>query len=282
MNQLKFIDLFAGIGGFHLALAKLGMKCVFACEIDKYARMIYENYFKPHNPEVFESNFAEDILNVSHDAIPDFDLLTAGFPCQPFSQAGKKLGFNEARGTLFFEIAKLIQAKQPKAFLLENVRNLASHDDGKTLNVIKNTLLELGYSFNAKVLRASAYGLPTHRPRIYIVGFKDQSIKFDFPEPIPLKFTMSDIFKGECNKTIGYTLRVGGKNSGLYDRRNWDTYLVNNTPHTITVEESKLMMGFPKEFSFDLVSKTQAQKQLGNSVAIDVIEEIGKQIIKYI
>lgn len=282
MSQLKFIDLFSGIGGFHLALSKIGMKCVFACEIDKYARIVYENFFKTHSPELFlNNNFAADIRKINPIDIPDFDLLTAGFPCQPFSQAGKKKGFNESRGTLFWNIAEIIKIKQPKAFFLENVRNLASHDNGNTLNVIRKTLTNLGYSFHSQVLKASAYGLPTHRPRIYIVGFKDYAGKFEFPAPLPLKFTMSDVFNGECNKTIGYTLRVGGKNSGINDRRNWDTYLVDGIERTIDVNESKKIMGFPDDLDLSLVSITQAKKQLGNSVAVNVIEEIGKQILKY-
>ena len=188
------------------------------------------------------------------------------------AKPGVKKGFNETRGTLFFEIAKIIKNKRPKAIFLENVRGLLNHDGGKTFEVIRNILEnELDYTIYHKIIKASDYGLPTHRPRIYIVGFRND-IKhkkdFKFPNPIPLKFTMSDIFNMPCNKDIGYTLRVGGKGSGIHDRRNWDAYLVGGAVKIITPEEGKKMMGFPDDFVFP-VTHAQAMKQLGNSVAID-------------
>ena len=149
MDVFTFIDLFAGIGGFHLAFHNCGARCVFASEWDEFARRTYEHNFRKMSPELFEKGlFAGDITKVNATQIPDFDILTGGFPCQPFSQAGLKKGFNETRGTLFFDIARILKEKQPKAFFIENVRGLLNHDDGKTFATIKNVIeQDLGYSF---------------------------------------------------------------------------------------------------------------------------------------
>lgn len=283
-KPFTFVDLFAGIGGFHIALHQLGGECVYASEWDGHARKTYEHNFRKISPCLFLNGlFRGDItLEENQNDIPEeVDILCGGFPCQPFSQAGFKKGFAETRGTLFFEIAKIIEKKRPKAIFLENVRHLVKHDEGRTLEVILNVLEnELNYNVYFKILKASDYGLPTHRPRIYIIGFrKDLEINsFEFPEPIPLKFTMNEIFKGECSREIGYTLRVGGRGSGLHDRRNWDTYLVNGEEHRITPNEAKQMMGFPEDFWFP-VSEAQALKQLGNSVAIDPIRMTGEAML---
>ena len=283
-NLFTFIDLFAGIGGFHLAFNRLGGSCVYASEWDKYARMTYETNFRPREPEMFEKGmFVGDITIQDHqDLIPEnADVLCGGFPCQPFSQAGFKRGFEETRGTLFFEIAKIIRTKRPKAFFLENVRHLEKHNDGKTFATIKKILTEdLGYSFAHKIVKASDFGLPTHRPRLYMIGFRDDVAggdEFEFPDPIPLKMTMSDVLNGQCNRRIGFTMRVGGKGSSIHDRRNWDSYLVDNRVRRLTVAEGKMMMGFPKSFLFP-VSRSQAMKQLGNSVAVNAIETVGKNL----
>lgn len=213
-------------------------------------------------------------------SIPDFDIITGGFPCQPFSQAGLKKGFNEARGTLFFDVANIIKEKQPSVFFLENVRGLLTHDGGRTFATIRRILTEdLGYSFYHKVIKASDYGVPQHRPRLFMVGFKDKSIKFEFPEPIKLAMTMDDVFEGKVNKVIGYTLRVGGRGSGIGDRRNWDTYIVDGEVRRLSPKEGLRMQGFPDDFEFP-VSETQAMKQLGNSVAVPAIQATANEIMK--
>lgn len=283
-NNIKFIDLFAGIGGFHLGLHKAGASCVFACEIDKYARKTYQENIKQINPDLFKKDnlFIKDIREIIPKEIPDFDILCAGFPCQPFSQAGKKEGFSDKsnRGNLFFEIMRIVEEKKPKVLFLENVRHLVNHDNGKTFKVIKSEIEKAGYSFHWKIIKASEFGLPQHRPRIYIIAIRnDLNLNFEFPNPYELTLTMNDIFKGNCNKKIGYTLRVGGRSSGINDRRNWDSYLVNDKIVKINSDFGKKMMGFPDNFSFS-VSETQSMKQLGNSVAINPVYEIGKKIVK--
>jgi DNA (cytosine-5)-methyltransferase 1 len=275
-----FVDLFSGIGGFHLAFDECNATCVWASEWDKHARMTYEANFKMKCPQLFENDlFAGDITKVNPQDIPNFDILTAGFPCQPFSQAGLKKGFEEVRGTLFFNIAEILRVKKPKAFFLENVRGLLTHNNGETFKTIQKVIEDLGYSFFYKVVKASDYGLPTHRPRLFMIGFKNKKIKFKFPENKPLKFDMACVLKGKCDKKIGYTLRVGGKGSGIHDRRNWDSYLVDGNVRRLSVEEAKMMMGFPENYNFP-VSQIQAMKQLGNSVAIDAIKEVAAAMIK--
>ncbi|MGB1243640.1 MAG: HpaII family restriction endonuclease, partial [Chitinophagales bacterium] len=287
--SFTFIDLFSGIGGFHLAMHNLGGKCVFASERDVYARKTYQHNFEKVSPELFQTGmFNDDIRNANPADIPNFDVLCAGFPCQPFSQAGYKRGFednhNSERGNLFFNIAEIIEVKQPKAFFLENVRGLVSHDNGKTFKTIQDILeRELGYSFYYKVVKASDYGLPQLRPRVFIIGFRDEGFMqgFSFPSPKPLKLTMSDVWEGNCSREIGFTIRVGGRGSKIHDRRNWDAYLVDGEVKQLGVKQGKRMQGFPEEFEFP-VSKTQAIKQLGNSVAIDAIEAVGEQMLIYL
>ena len=293
-KKLKFIDLFAGIGGFHLALKSLGMECVFTSEIDAHARKTYSANFKDKyldHPDLF----AGDIWKVDYKKIPDFDILCGGFPCQPFSQAGHKKGFKDNKdGNLFFAIEEVLKTKKPSAFFLENVRHLKNHDEGNTFKVIYKTLQKLNYTFDYKIIRASEFGLPQHRPRIYMVGFYKPRLKdmynemsFTFPREKPLKKTMSDIFGGRVTKElnsneerkIGFTLRVGGGKSPIGDRRNWDGYIVNNKVVRISPQQGLEMMGFPKKFKMP-VSNHQAMKLLGNSVAVNVIKEIGN-LIKY-
>jgi DNA (cytosine-5)-methyltransferase 1 len=276
-NELTFIDLFAGIGGFHLGMNRNGFKCVFASEKDAFARKTYTLNFKNPGGDSLEFPLNEDITQINPEDIPDFDILCAGFPCQPFSQAGKKLGFNDTRGTLFFNIAEIIKTKQPEAFFLENVRNLYTHDGGRTFEVIKQTLEDLGYSFYHKIIKASEFNCPQHRARLYMVGFKNKNIKFQFPKPVKLTTTMSDIFQAPCSRSIGFTLRVGGRGSPITDRRNWDAYLVDGKVIRLNPKTGKKMQGFPESYTFP-VSHSQAMKQLGNSVAIPVIEAISREI----
>jgi DNA (cytosine-5)-methyltransferase 1 len=287
--KFKFIDLFAGIGGFHLAMHRLGGECVFASEIDDFARLTYQENHQKISPGLFKNDsFNKDIRTISPKDLPDFDVLCAGFPCQPFSQAGYKRGFadnhSSERGNLFFNIAEILGAKKPRAFFLENVRGLVTHDKGKTFKIIRNILeKELGYSFYYKVVRASDYGLPQLRPRVFIVGFRDESFmnSFSFPPPIPLKFTMSDVWQGKCSREIGFTIRVGGRGSNITDRRNWDNYLVDGELRRLSHIEAKKMQGFPDDFEFP-VSKTQAIKQLGNSVAVDAVEAVAKNLLQHL
>lgn len=194
-NSFKFIDLFAGIGGFRLALSSLGGECVFSSEIDKFCQKTYFANFD----KTFDNL---DIRDLNPETIPDFDILTAGFPCQPFSMAGKRLGFQDKRGNLFFDIVKVLKAKRPKAFILENVKGLVSIERGKTLKTILSILREeLGYFVpEPKILNARNFSVPQNRPRVFIVGFEPsveascQYHWFNYPTPVtsnpPLRFIL--------------------------------------------------------------------------------------------
>jgi DNA (cytosine-5)-methyltransferase 1 len=280
VTTYTFIDLFAGIGGFHLALHELGAKCVFASEWDDAARKTYEHNFKTMSPQIFEDGrFVGDITQVDKSKIPDFDILTGGFPCQPFSQQGRHLGFEDERGTLFFQIAEILDKKRPGAFFLENVRRLLTHDGGRTFGEIKRVLTqELGYSLQDFVVKASDHGLPQRRSRLFMIGFADPSLSIQRPSPRELVYTMSDVMGGKVDREIGYTLRVGGQGSGVHDRRNWDGYIVDGVERRISVEEAKMLQGFPLDFQFP-GSKAAAMKQLGNSVAVWAIRDFAAEII---
>ncbi|MEI7597327.1 MAG: DNA (cytosine-5-)-methyltransferase [Bacteroidota bacterium] len=175
LNNLKFIDLFAGIGGFHYALSSFGAQCVFASEWDVHAAETYYQNFnvKPQG----------DITKIGVEEIPAHDILCGGFPCQAFSISGKQKGFEDIRGTLFFDIARIVEYHKPKVLFLENVKNLSLHDEGKTFNVILKTLEDLNYNVYYKVLNASHFGLPQNRERVYIVAFRKElnMQKFSFP-----------------------------------------------------------------------------------------------------
>ena len=189
--MFKFIDLFAGIGGFRTAIEKLGMKCVFSSENDPFCQ------------DVYETNFGErpsgDITKINPDDIPDFDILAAGFPCQPFSYAGLKEGFRDkVRGTLFFNVEEILRAKTPKMFILENVKGIKTHDRGETVRIIHGSLKELGYTTYSTVLNSHDFGVPQYRERWYCVGF-DKKIHFEFPVGSKRGTTLRDIVDAENN-----------------------------------------------------------------------------------
>lgn len=187
LSGMTFIDLFAGIGAFRTALQSFGAHCVFSSEWDKDAQNTYK------------ANYNEcpcgDITKIKESEIPEHDILCAGFPCQPFSISGKQMGFSDTRGTLFFDVARIAKYHQPKLILMENVKNFASHDKGRTLNIVTNTLNDIGYDVYDDVLNAADYGVPQKRERIYFVCFrKDFNIHdFEFPKPIELKRHLCDV-----------------------------------------------------------------------------------------
>lgn len=190
IKEMRFIDLFAGIGGFRIALEEFGHKCVFSSEMDKYCQKVYEGNFKDMP--------SGDITQISENSIPDFDILTAGFPCQPFSYAGRQEGFNDkTRGTLFFDVLRIIKAKRPKMFLLENVKGLKSHNNGETMDIILSSLKELGYDVHWKILDSHKFGVPQKRERWYCVGF-DKKVDFKFPIQTNPNTTLKDIVDVEA------------------------------------------------------------------------------------
>lgn len=309
MSEFTFIDLFAGIGGMRLAFEKLGGKCVFSSDIDKFSQ---QTYLK---------NFGElpagDIKKIVETDIPDHDILLAGFPCQPFSISGvsklKSLnqhhGFrNATKGTLFFDVARIIDEKKPEAFLLENVKHLKHHDKGKTYKTIIWTLADnLGYNVYDKIIDASSV-VPQHRERIFIVGFKEP-ISFKFPEfnksehrvkdileqNVDEKYTLTDHlwnYLKEYKKKhrslghgFGYSLTdIDGITRTLSARyyKDGSEILIpqenDKNPRRLTPRECARLMGYPDSFKIP-VSDTQAYKQFGNSVVVPVVEKIAEAMI---
>lgn len=237
LKNYTFIDLFAGLGGFRLSLESLGAHCVYSSEWDEPVRKVYEMNFgdKPHG----------DITKINEKDIPDHDILCAGFPCQAFSISGKQLGFEDSRGTLFFDVARIVKEKKPKVVFMENVKNFASHDGGNTLNVVKTIMEEMGYTFYFKILNSVNFGIPQKRERIYMVCFRnDLHIKnFDFPKSIKLEkyvedylITEEDLVKNlyidrediyyneiEDNQYSNKTIRLGIVNKGGQGERIYST-----------------------------------------------------------
>ncbi len=301
--KFTFIDLFAGIGGFRIAMQELGGKCVYSSEFDANAQKTYlANYG--------EMPFGDITKESTKSYIPQkFDILCAGFPCQAFSIMGKKEGFeNETCGTLFFDIEKILKDRKPKAFILENVRNLTAHDNGNTFKVIRSHLEALGYNVYAKVLNALDYGVPQKRERIIIVGFLDD-VNFSFPEPIPAsqRMTLSSILETSVDKKyyvrdiikVARLLRLKDHNypkpyishenkAGSITPHPYSSclragasanYILVNDERRPTEREMLRLQGFPDEFKI-VVSYGHIRHQTGNAVAVPVIEAVGKQMIK--
>ena len=299
--QYRFIDLFAGIGGIRLGFESAGCRCVFASEIDEYACRTYEANFneRPYG----------DIALINSQDIPDFDILTAGFPCQAFSIIGKRKGFEDnVRGTLFFEIARILNDKRPAAFMLENVKNLTAHDNGRTYKTIVECLSSLGYFVHARVLNALDYGLPQKRERIIIVGFKENLI-FAFPSPKSEheRKTLSDIL--EKNPSREYYVKdsirtsrlsrlkykdfprpyISHENvSGSITPHSWcaalraeasANYILINDERRPTEREMLRLQGFPDYFKI-VVSYSKLKQQCGNSVAVPVIKAVADEMIR--
>lgn len=297
-NSLKFIDLFAGIGGIRLAFEKNGSKCVFSSEWDESAQKTYEaNFFERPNG---------DITKIKPKDIPDFDILTGGFPCQPFSMIGKREGFNhKTQGTLFFHIAEILRVKTPNSFLLENVPGLLTHDNGKTFSIIMETLNELGYDVKTSVLNSADFALPQTRKRLYFVGFK-KSLKtnFEFPKGCGKMvgigpFIEKDADGPSISKRLqeSYIFKKDDGHPEIVDENsNFPVKTLCASYHKIqritgtfvrggktglrllTEKECKAIMGFPMDFRIP-VSRTQMYHQFGNSVAVPVVAEIAKKII---
>ncbi|MDM2096390.1 DNA cytosine methyltransferase [Mycobacteroides abscessus] len=278
-DPLRMADLFAGIGGFHLAFGKIGVRTVFACENNPTARRIYETNFRTSSPELFDSdNFAGDISVLEPAHVPDHDVLTAGFPCQPFSTAGKRRGFTDTRGLHFFEIARILDAKRPAAFFLENVKGLLRHEGGRTFDIIRTVLTEdLGYSLHAQVIRACDFGVPQLRPRLFMVGFCNPATPFTFPEPVQLTTTLSDVLGGQCERAVSRTLLASGYHK-LYGKKfNWAHYLVDGHVHRLTAREALALQGFPDDFQIP-DSYSTAMRLIGNSIAVPAAEATARQI----
>lgn len=311
LTNYTFIDLFAGLGGFRIALESLGAKCVYSNEWDVPVQKVYAENFG----DIPEG----DITQVDENTIPDHDILCAGFPCQAFSISGKQRGFEDSRGTLFFDVARIVKAKKPKVVFMENVKNFVTHDGGKTLNFVKRTMEELGYTFYYKVLNAVDYGVPQKRERIYMVCFRNDldSIGFKYPKPFKLTRHVEDFlledeemvkdlyvdrpdtyFNGvEDNQYSNRSIRLGIVNKGGQGERTYSTkgiaitfsaygggvfaktggYLINGKMRKLHPRECARIMGYMDSYKI-CKNANQAYKQFGNTVVIDVVQLIAQEI----
>ena len=310
-SKITFIDLFSGIGGIRIGFENNNCQCVFSSDIDEKAC------------ETYQLNFGEyplcDITEVKLKDIPQFDILCAGFPCQPFSIAGKRLGFEDTRGTMFFEVARILKNKKPKAFLLENVKGITNHNNGKTLKTIENVLTKLGYKFEWKVINAKDFGIPQNRERWYCVGFKKSLYPkngFNWPEKLDKEIKLKDIIKKSnsndyqvsnicvnniqkaikeknieiCDTTLAYEIRAsrcqfsnGFVSPCLTAKMGTGG---NNVPvvvcqnRKLTEKECLGIMGFPKNYKIN--KGYQTYKQIGNSVVVPIIDAIASKMVEVI
>lgn len=304
--MIKIVDLYAGIGGIRLgfeqAFGKKNVDCVFTCEIDKYAAITYITNFD-------HENLYTDIKKIPAKNIPDHDILLAGFPCQPFSEAGLKRGFEDKRGDAFFVIENILKAKKSCIFLLENVPNLKTINNGENFELIQEHLKNLGYKINYSILTGKDFGVPQNRRRLYIVGYLDHDKNFEFPKPINKKMYLKDILENNVSPDYclsdkrwghiqatrtrdstafgGYKIWSGNEGCCIALKARYEgfpeTLLIKNdkgNPRMLTERECARLQGFPDSFVISKVSRSQAYKQLGNSVCVPVIKSIAKQIKK--
>ncbi len=304
MEKIKFIDLFCGIGGFRTAMDEacrendLIPECVFSSDIDTFCQDSYEANFG-HRP-------TGDITQVDEKDIPDHDILFAGFPCQPFSIIGQMQGFNDIRGTLFFDIARIIKHKRPKAFVLENVKQLVGHDKGRTLKTIIKTLQGLGYHVQYAVLNALDYGLPQKRERVIIVGHREP-IMFSFPTPIRPFKPLSEILEKKVDKKHYASEYIANKrkakHKSAYKLSIWHenkagnicsypyscalragasyNYLLVNGERRLTPREMFRLQGFPDTYKI-VVNDSQARKQAGNAVPVNLVKAVILKLLPYV
>jgi len=303
-EKLKFIDLFCGIGGFRVSFEEaceendIQPECVFSSDIDKYAQ------------ESYEANFGEkpfgDITKINENDIPEHDILFGGFPCQPFSIIGQMKGLNDTRGTLFFDIARIIEAKRPKAFILENVKQLVGHDKGKTLKIIVQSLKDLGYHVQYSVLNALDYGLPQKRERVVIVGHREP-ILFTFPNPEKPYKSLNEILETKVDKKYFASEFIREKRKEKHQSSYYPSiwhenksgnicsypyscalrsgashnYLLVNGERRLTPREMFRLQGFPDWYKI-VVSDAQAKKQAGNAVPVNMIKAVVQKLLPYV
>ena len=310
--MLKVGTDFSGIGSPEQALKNLGVKhkLMFACDVDKYAK---QSFLSNNNPEIFYN----DITKRNHKNTPDIDLYVAGFPCQSFSCAGKRKGFEDTRGTLFFELLKYLKVKKPKYFILENVKGLLSHDAGKTFAIILDCLAltvnrqysfttydeSLNYYIYYKLLNTKDYGIPQNRERVFIVGFKDKNHDFKFPKPVKLEKKISDFLETKHSQNLeikGVAQRGRVDNKNEYKKQTEirkdnliNTIIKDQTTSMIKIGnnirkfsplEALRFQGFPDQFYYNCkhngISNTQIYNQAGNSITVNVMSALINEILK--
>lgn len=278
-KKIKYIDLFCGMGSFHYSFNKMGWECVMSCDIDKAAK------------ETYKSNYGlsplDDVIEIDPRTIPNYDILCAGFPCQPFSQCGHHKGFDDERGTLFFNIMKFIEYHNPKIIILENVQGLLKHDSCKTFEKIKYNIQTKNYTIAYTIIKCSDYGLPQMRKRLIIIGIRNDTNLVKYIDKLLIfdeykkEKTLSELLGKKFEKEIAYTIRCGGKNSPINDKHNWDGYIVDGKEYRLTIEDCLKIQGFDANFKL-YGNNSEQWKQLGNTIPTIFTEIIGLNINKYL
>lgn len=277
MNKLKYIDLFCGMGSFHYSFKKFGWKCLMACDLDVNARAVYKlNY---------NIDPLGDICNIDPKTIPKYDILCAGFPCQPFSQAGQQRGFQDKRGNLFFEIMKFVNYHHPSFVILENVSALITHDNGNTFNTIRTLLENQNYNITFKKLVCSDYGIPQMRKRIFIIAVSNH-MKEDINCLLDMReykktTTLSNYLNKNFEKKTAYTIRCGGRHSPINDRHNWDGYMVDGKEYRLSINDALNLQGFNSDFKL-MGKESNKWRRLGNTIPTIFTYMIANNIIKFV
>ncbi|MDR2152021.1 MAG: DNA (cytosine-5-)-methyltransferase [Helicobacteraceae bacterium] len=304
MKVVRFVDLFCGAGGFRqaaieaFAARNIASDCVFSCDVDRFCQDSYEANFgeRPHG----------DITKIDENDIPDHDILFAGFPCQPFSIIGQMRGFEDTRGTLFFEVARIIKRKKPKALILENVKQLSKHNGGKTLQVVMATLKELGYDAKHAILNALDYGLPQKRERVIIAGFREKN-DFTFPPPIKPYKPLSQILERKVDRKYYASEYIASKRRAKHKSAHkpaiWHenksgnissypyscalrsgasyNYLLVDGKRRLTPREMFRLQGFPDRYKI-VAGDRQARRQAGNAVPVNVARAVIERALPYV
>lgn len=277
-KKISYIDLFCGIGSFHFSFRKLGWECKMSCDISESAKKTYEqNYgLTPMG----------NIVGIEPSSIEPYDILCAGFPCQAFSQCGKRKGFEDERGNMFLQIMKFIEYHHPPVLILENVPALLSHDHKKTFQRIQNDLEKEGYSLNYKILKCSEYGIPQMRKRLFIIGILKDSPLIPHLDKLldcsrfKKQSTLSEYLGKNFQRQFAFTIRCGGRHSPIKDRHNWDGYFVDGKEYRLTLQDALRLQGFDSDFQL-AGSKQDQWRQLGNTIPTIFTEMIGKNIDLY-
>ena len=248
---LQMGDLCCGIGGFTFAGARLGIETVFSADSKELARVWFEKNHRPHHPELFEQGrFFSDLTEIDLKLLPHVDIVTAGFPCQPFSQMGKRLGRKDPRGTIIYAIADIVAATKPAAIILENSDALLTDERGQTLADIKGMFSKIGYQLRSVVLEAAEFGAVAQRRRLYLIGFKGKGSQqgFKLPRPCKRQLQMSDVVGGSCNVEVGLTVRASGLCGRVGESHNHDAYIIDDKERHLTGAEARRCMGYADTF----------------------------------
>lgn len=275
MAAMRFVDLFSGMGSFHYSFGRLGWKCVLACDIDPSSRCTYEHHYgiRP----------CENIMDIRPKDMPRYDILCAGFPCQPFSSEGLRKGFEDPRGNMVFEVFRIMKGTRPPIVVLENVPGLVNHNQGKTFQTICKTMQKLGYEIAWDMWQATDFGIPQTRKRVFIVGVRKDWDRFFSPKRVfevdryKKTTSLARFFRKPFERTNAHTIRTGGHGGKFGANFTWDVYMVDGKEYRLTLRDLLRLQGFPSGYKL-CGPITHQRKQLGNTIPTIFTRMIGENI----